>query len=80
MKILFYGRLAEAIGAEAELDVPAGSSIARVREQLASEYPRAAGVLTSRRALTCVDGTLVRDDYLVRPTDRIEFLPPVSGG
>lgn len=80
MRILFYGRLAEAIGTEAELDVPAGCSIACVREQLASEYPSAAPVLGSRRALTCVDGTLVRDDYLIRATDRVEFLPPVSGG
>lgn len=80
MKILFYGRLAEAIGAEAEVDVPAGSSVASVRERLASRYPRAADVLTSRRALTCVDGTKVHDDYLLRATDRIEFLPPVSGG
>ena len=80
MKILFYGRLAEAIGPETEFDVPAGWSIGRIRERLANDHPGAASTLTSRRALTCVDGTLVRDDYLVRATDRIEFLPPVSGG
>jgi molybdopterin converting factor small subunit len=80
MRILFYGRLAEAIGAEAVVDVPDDCSVAHIREQLAIEYPGAASVLASPRALTCVDGTLVRDDYLVRANDRIEFLPPVSGG
>jgi molybdopterin converting factor small subunit len=80
MRILFYGRLAEAIAPEAELDVAAGCSIAHIRERLAGEYPGAASVFASRRALTCVDGTLVRDDYQVRATDHVEFLPPVSGG
>lgn len=80
MRILFYGRLAESIGPEVELDVGAPSSVHVIRERLASDHPSAADSLRSVRALSCVDGVLVRDDHVVAPNQRLEFLPPVSGG
>ena len=80
MKIMFYGRLAEAIGPELELDQPSQCSIAEIRERLASEYPEVAATLASRRAFACVGGSMVRDDYLVPSAGEVEFLPPVSGG
>jgi molybdopterin converting factor small subunit len=80
MKIMFYGRLADAIGPAIELEAPAGSSVAEVRRLLAAEHPAAAVTLANRRAVACVDGALVRDDYVIAQGDRVEFLPPVSGG
>jgi len=80
MRILFYGRLAEAIGRELDLDVQAPSSIADIRERLAIEYPAAASSLRNGRALTCIDGTLVGDDHRVAADERVEFLAPLSGG
>lgn len=80
MRILFYGRLADTIGREIDLDAPDGSSIADLRARLASEHPAAASALTGGRSLTCVAGTLVRNDYRVGAGELIEFLPPVSGG
>jgi molybdopterin converting factor small subunit len=80
MKILFYGRLAEAIGAELEVGAAIGSTVAEVREKLAAEHPDAAGVLRNKRALSFVGDRLVRDDYRLASRDRLEFLPPVSGG
>jgi molybdopterin converting factor small subunit len=80
MKILFYGRLADALGSEVDLDAPAGSSIADVRQRLATEHPGAANTLASGRVLACVAGSLVRDDYVIASNDAVEFLPPVSGG
>jgi molybdopterin converting factor small subunit len=80
MKILFYGRLADAIGREVELDDAEGLPIARIRERLANEYPAAASVLTGGRSRAYVDGALVRDDYQAGPSELVEFLPPVSGG
>lgn len=79
MKIIFYGRLAEAIGHEVELDAPDGCTVAELRERLAAEHPEAADRLASRRARACIDDTLVGEDAVVagRP---LEFLPPVSGG
>ena len=80
MKVVFYGRLAEEIGAEQEVSVLPGSSVADVRETLAAEHPEVAGVLLSRRALSVVGERMVRDDYRLAAGDTLEFLPPVSGG
>ena len=80
MKVLFYGRLAEAIGPELEIDAPPGCSVAELREKLIAEHPQAEQPLRSRRALACVGDALVRDTYVLKAADRVEFLPPVSGG
>jgi molybdopterin converting factor small subunit len=80
MRVLFYGRLADTIGPELELEVQPGSSVASIREQLANDYPAAASVLTNRRALTCVGGTFVKGDHILATNEEVEFLPPLSGG
>lgn len=80
MKVLFYGRLAQAIGPELEIDAPAGCSVAELRERLIAEHPEADQPLRSRRALACVGNALVRESYILQAADRVEFLPPVSGG
>jgi molybdopterin converting factor small subunit len=80
VKVLLYGRLAEAIGPEIEVDAPDGCSISELRERLAADHPEMAQTLASRRSRACVDGSLVQDAYLVSSGDQVEFLPPVSGG
>ena len=80
MKVLFYGRLAEAIGPELEIDAHPGCSVGELRERLIVEHPQAERPLRSRRALACVGDSLVRDSYVLQAADRVEFLPPVSGG
>lgn len=80
MRIMFYGRLAEAIGPELELAYPADSSVGQIRQRLAAEYPAAASTLASKRAFACVDGAMVRDDHVVPIAGQVEFMPPVSGG
>lgn len=80
MKVVFYGRLADVVGPEVELEVSPGCSIGEMRTLLAAEHPAAAATLANRRALACVGGSVVRDDYVTSPEDWVEFLPPVSGG
>ena len=80
MKVLFYGRLAETIGHELDIDAPAGCSVADLRDRLIAEHPHAEQPLRSKRALACVGNALVRDTYVLQAADRVEFLPPVSGG
>jgi molybdopterin converting factor small subunit len=80
VKVLFYGRLAEAIGPELEVDVLAGCSIAELRGKLIAEHPEIEEVLRSRRARACVRQAVVNDDYRLVGGDTLEFLPPVSGG
>lgn len=80
MQVLFYGRLADLIGREVHVQVPAGSSISELRRKLAAEHPRAEDVLLDKRVRACVGEQLVDDDYLLEHTDRVELLAPVSGG
>lgn len=80
MKVLFYGRLAETIGPGLEIDVRPGSTVAELRDRLVAERPEAKGTLLNRRTRACVGDVLVDDNYIPKPTDQVEFLPPVSGG
>ena len=80
MKVVFFGRLKEAIASELELDLPVGSPIARLREALIGEHPAAEAALSNVRARACVGETVVADDYVPGAADVVEFLPPVSGG
>lgn len=80
VKILLHGPVAEAIGPEIEVDAAYGCSIAELRERLAADYPETRETLANRRTRACVGGALVPDDYVVSVDDRVEFLPPVSGG
>ena len=78
MRVRFYGRLADTIGREAEIDAPPGCSVGEVRRRLAASHSAAAGALGRSRAF--VAATIVSDDRLIAPEDELEFLPPVSGG
>jgi molybdopterin converting factor small subunit len=80
MKVLFYGRLAEALGSELEVEAAAGCSVAELRDKVVAQHPHVEGALRSKRARTCVGDTLVHDDYVLGAADTLEFLPPVSGG
>lgn len=80
MRLLFYGRLADAIGPELELEAPVGSSVAELRDRLATDYPHAEDVLRGKRTRACVGDTLVPDDYRLASGETLEFLPPLSGG
>lgn len=80
MKILFHGRLADAIGPELEIDALPGCSVAELRERLVAEHPQVREVLRSRRSRTCIGDRLVNDDHVPAASDTVEFLPPVSGG
>jgi len=80
VKILFYGRLADAIGRELEVKASDGCTVAELRQTLAASHPEAAETLASRRARACVGDFVVAEDYVLAAADQVEFLPPVSGG
>jgi molybdopterin converting factor small subunit len=80
VKLRFYGRLAEAIAPELEINAPQGCSVSELRDRVAAEHPQAGDVLRSRRARTCVGDRLVNEDYSLAAGETLEFLPPVSGG
>jgi molybdopterin converting factor small subunit len=78
LRILLYGRLADAIDRQVEMDAPDGCSVAEIRRRLASTHPAAADAL--RRSRACLRSSVVGDEQKLFSNDEIEFLPPVSGG
>lgn len=69
----FYGRLAETFGREIEIDLPEGGATVRdLRARFDGLDP--AGV----RAL--VNDATAPEDARLGPGDRVDFLPPLSGG
>lgn len=80
MKISFYGRLADILGREMEVELAGSRSVAELRDHLAALRPEAAAAMGSRGVRTCVGGSIVLDSHVIGPTDEVEFIPPVSGG
>lgn len=80
VKVVFYGRLADAFGPEMEIDASPGWSVADLRDKLIAAYPEAGEALRNKRVRACVGDALVRESFVLGADERIEFLPPVSGG
>ena len=80
MRISFYGRLAEAIGREVELDTAEACAVGEVRARLAERFPHAASDLVSPRVRACVGDRMVPDSFVVVPGDAVDILAPLSGG
>ena len=72
-KIAFYGKLAELIGREIEIELPAGGcTIAALRARFDG--------LDRATVRACVNDAMVGEEHVVLSGDRIDFLPPLSGG
>lgn len=80
MRILLYGKLADARGPELELPSQSACSIAELRERIVAKYPNAPQAIRSRSVRACIDDAIVAEDYVVGPDEQVEFFPPVSGG
>ncbi|MEA3033923.1 MAG: sulfur-carrier protein [Sphingomonadales bacterium] len=80
MKIGFFGKLRDALGEEREVAGESGESVAGLRTRLAGLHPEAAADLLSPRTRACVGDAIVGEDFRVDGQERIEFLPPLSGG
>ena len=80
MRILFFGRLAESIGREVDVDVAAPCAVTDVRRRLAELYPHAASDLASPRVRAVVGDRIVPDSFVVAPGEAVDLLAPLSGG
>jgi molybdopterin converting factor small subunit len=72
VKIGFYGRLAERFGRVVELDLPDGATVAALRARFDG--------LDAATVRALVNDEMAREDAAVAPGDRVDFLPPLSGG
>jgi sulfur-carrier protein len=80
MKVLFFGKLRDALGDQRELAGEAGETVKQLRRRLAGLHPEVAGDLLNPGVRACVDDTIVGEDFVVAGHGEIEFFPPLSGG
>lgn len=76
-RVLFFASLREAAGTgEMQVDLPDGTSIDQVWQQLASDLENLPG-----KVLCAVNQDYVEQDYQLEKNDHeIAFFPPVTGG
>lgn len=81
LDIELCGRLADACGPVLGLAVPEnGLQVTAMLDDLASAYPALGEALCRIRIRACINETIVANDAMVRPGDRVALFPPVSGG
>ena len=80
MKVSFFGKLRDALGAEREVEARQGETVEGLRARLAELFPDAAEALLGPRVRACVGETLVDEHFRLDGHERVEFLPPLSGG
>ena len=80
MKIRFYGKLGEKLGAEIDIDPPTGTdTVVKLREVLAEMFPEASNDLR-QRSRACIADAIVGERHELGSTEEVEFFPPLSGG
>ncbi len=80
-EIIFYGKFQDIIGPSLELELPKDvASLKALDTYLAGAYPGFSGMLSNARAKIVLNDVIVQTDMAISDGDRIEFLPPFSGG
>lgn len=80
MNVLFYGKLASALGPRLDVPISAPCSVAGLRRHLIAAFPQAAEVLQDQRVRAVIGDSFVGDEHILGSQDDVEFLAPVSGG
>ena len=79
--ILFFAQLREQLQCEKlNLELPADSSVALLREKLIELHPVWLEFLASDKLLFSVNQTLVKASHVIQDGDEVAFFPPVTGG
>lgn len=80
-QILFFGSLAERLGRDMRVDLPAqGCTVAELRHMLVERGVAFAAALDQPGIRASADDSVVRDDQIVRPGQEVSFFPILSGG
>lgn len=81
ISVLFFAQLREQLQCEKlTLDLPAGSSVTVLREQLVVLHPEWLTFLENDKLLFSVNQTLVKATHFIHDGDEVAFFPPVTGG
>ena len=79
VKVKFFAILRERTGtAETTKEIQQGSTIGQLWEALQQDFPKLA--VPGIRLLYAVNQNYVTPDYVLRESDEVVFVPPVSGG
>ena len=79
VKVKFFAILRERIGAgEITKEIRDGSTVGELWERLRQEYPKLAPA--EMRLLFAVNQNYVNADHVLKESDEVVCVPPVSGG
>lgn len=82
IQIVYFARVREAVGVDGEqVDVEAGTSIAKLIDLLANLSERHAAAFSDRSTLRfAIDQKMVRADAVLDDAQELAIFPPVTGG
>jgi molybdopterin synthase sulfur carrier subunit len=81
IQVRFFASLREALGAQDTVELPEGSTVAVLRDQLLERGGRYAEVLAPTRAVRCaVNQAMASDTTVIEDGAEVAFFPPVTGG
>ena len=79
VRVRLYAGLRQLVGDnDIELALPAGATVATLRDRLAEEYPVLQAFLCT---LVCaVDEEVQPPEHVLADGDRVDVIPPIAGG
>lgn len=81
IRVRYFAALREALGADESVELPAGSSVAVLRDALVARGGRHAEVLARGRAVRAAVAQVMADDSQpLSDGAEVAFFPPVTGG
>ncbi|WP_280155702.1 molybdopterin converting factor subunit 1 [Piscinibacter sp. XHJ-5] len=79
--VRYFASIREALGPAEKVEVPAGATVALLRDRLIERSPVHAAALARGKALRCaLDQTLCDESAVVSEGAEVAFFPPVTGG
>ncbi|MCV2366886.1 molybdopterin converting factor subunit 1 [Roseateles oligotrophus] len=81
IRLKFFASLRERLGANEALTLPAGTTVAGLRDLLLARSDAHAELLARGRAVRCaVNQQLCAEDAVIGDGAEVAFFPPVTGG
>ena len=81
VQVRYFAALREALGAGESVSMPAGATVAALRDSLLARGGEHARCLARGRAVRCaLDQVMVDDSAGLRDGAEVAFFPPVTGG
>ena len=81
VSVRYFASLREALGAGESVEVPPGTTLGGLRDQLVGSSERHAVVLARGRTVRCaLDQAMSAEEVLLREGAEVAFFPPVTGG